>query len=216
MSIDEYVEGGTTVSGHEFIDNASRFRELHHVVAQTIDLAADLPSRVFLVDYPTFCFFEDVTLFAEDFLQILRELSAWSGDESVLMAVLEPDPEGASSKSYGYYPWVLVETENMTTEDYAAVFDHHPPDRPGEVFHDCFTRLAVLTVSRQWCVWVDRRWEVAILGIAGSGVPGVGGRGDSMLAAYWEGVDLALEIVADVTRRPVTHEFAAAMRRNYS
>jgi len=97
------------------------------------------------------------------FWEQLKRIANLTNDAHILMAVLEPDPRKYFYKKFGYYNWCCF-PRSLTAEEYWSVMEMSPQNSPlDSIFWHAFV-MAWFSPSKQWAIWGERSYDIAILG----------------------------------------------------
>lgn len=180
-----------------FKTNMTELKRLFHV-------NASLPEQVFASGFNRFAFEEFDWAMSDSFWPAIQELAASSQDSSLLMAVLDPDPEGYYMKEFGYYNWARVPVA-VSSEDYWALLEEYPDASPADSFLVNSEKIIWLPQSANWAVWGQRSYGVCVLGCR-----------EHLPVDSWHTVEWALDYMANCFQnRIVPSDFAAKLRLNF-
>lgn len=133
-----------------FIRNTREFEESRQEIEKTLTNEC-LPGRVFHRDFRWFAFEEFDWAMSGAFWPIMQELAQASGDISLLMAVLDPEPEGYFKKEFGYYNWVNIPI-SASRDDYWELLSDHPESSPADSFLANSEKVIWLPRSAKWAI----------------------------------------------------------------
>lgn len=187
-----------------FIRDAHAFEESKREIEKTFLTNEGLPGRVFRRDFRWFAFEEFDWAMSGEFWPVIQELAQASGDTSLLMAVLDPEPEGYFKKEFGYYNWANIPI-SASRDNYWELLNAHPESSPADSFLVNSEKVVWLPHSAKWAIWGERSYGVCVLAVR-----------ERMQIGSWHSVDWALEICMNSFKnRVVPAEFAASLRLNF-
>ena len=146
-----------------FITDTAEFEARRLGVEKVFHCNATLPDQVFREEFKFFGFESFDLAMADDFSPVIQELAETSGDDSVLMAVLDPDPSSYYKKEFGYYNWAEVPV-SISGDAYLDLLNEHPEGSPADSLHvNSYTVIGV-PKSAKWAVWGNRSYETCVVG----------------------------------------------------
>lgn len=193
-----------------FIKNTEVFEQRKRLVCQAVSLHRTLPEQVFATGYHRFLFEEFDWCMTPDFWPCLQNLASVSGDPTVLLAVLDPDPENYFFRTFGRFSWADLPT-SLSASDYWDVLNVAPDSSPADaVLFNSFT-VVWMPPSGDWAIWGQRRFGVCILGVRTVGVL------DALSHGTWQTVDQDLNLIIDngFWSRPVPPDYSERLLLNY-
>ncbi|MGE0008773.1 MAG: hypothetical protein AB7S92_24735 [Parvibaculaceae bacterium] len=146
-----------------FIRDPRTFEEAHNAAAEVFALDLRLPEQVFRSSYTWFAFDEFLWTLSADFWSTIQELSAKSGDTSLTMAVLDPDPRRHSIKELGHYNWADMSVQ-ISNDDYWDLLNEHPLDNSADCLLFNSETVAWFPRSAEWAIWGERVYGICVLG----------------------------------------------------
>lgn len=189
-----------------FIQDAQRFNESRKDIEKSFLTDRSLPDQVFYSDFKWFAFEEfDWAMSGTDFWAAIQRLAQASGDTSLLMAVLDPEPESYFKKEFGYYNWANIPI-SASRDDYWELLNAHPESSPADSFLANSEKVVWLPHSAKWAIWGERSYGVCVLAVC-----------ERMQIGSWHDVDWALKTCLPYSfkNRVVPAEFAASLRLNF-
>jgi hypothetical protein len=164
-----------------FIDNIERFIIRKRDVEACFRISKSLPERVFNERLSYFRFQEFDWAMSAKFWPSVQTLCQSSGDASILIAVLEPDPLDYYKKEFGYFNWAELPIYS-SSEDYWNLINNCPDNSPADSLLANSEKVVWFPPSRKWAIWGERSLEVCVLGA------------ESPIALNsWNGLEWALE-----------------------
>ena len=188
-----------------FMRDAKAFVTARTGVEKSFLLKESLPSQVFQSGFNWFAFEEFDWALSNEFWPSIQKLAIASGDSSLLMAVLDPEPEGYFMKEFGYYNWADVPV-SISQDDYWNLLNVSPEGSPAD---------SVL-VNSEKLIWLPHSAAWAIRGERSSGVCVLAARERAQIDS-WHGVDWALKtcLPNNFPDCVVPPEFATSLRLHY-
>jgi hypothetical protein len=189
-----------------FISDERLFASSKANVEKCFRLKEQLPSQVFQEGFIRFEFEEFDWAMSSEFWLSIQDLSRFSGDESCLVAVLDPHPSDYYKKEFGFFNWANLPV-SASPDEYWSLLNQHPDGSPADSLLANSEKIVWLPQSGKWAVWGVRSSEVCILGWREAAAPVV-----------WHDVDWALKTaVPNCFRdRVVPQDFAERLRKNYA
>lgn len=188
-----------------FLENSDQFEFFRFAVENCLQIKASIPEKVFQNDFRYFYFEEFDWAMSANFWPYLQKLCQHSGDSSLLVSVLDPDPITYYKKEFGYYNWAVLPAL-ASSDDYWALLNHFPEDSPADSLLANSEKVSWLPASRKWAVWGERRYATCILGYR-----------KQEIFDSWNDVEWALEttIPNAFLNGVIPLEFIEKFRRNY-
>jgi hypothetical protein len=188
-----------------FIRDTQAFEVGKQEIEKTFLINECLPERVFREDFGWFAFEEFDWAMSGEFWPVIQELAQASGDTSLLMAVLDPEPEDYFKKEFGYYNWANIPI-SASRDDYWELLNAHPESSPADSFLANSEKVVWLSHSAKWAIWGERSYGVCVLAAC-----------ERMQIGSWHDVDWALKhyLPNSFKNRVVPAEFAASLRLNF-
>lgn len=146
-----------------FLDDFERFAIRKRDVEACFCIGKSLPERVFNESLSYFRFEEFDWAMSAEFWPSVQTLCQSSGDASILIAVLEPDPLNYYKKEFGYFNWAELPIV-ASSEDYWALLNHCPDESPADSLLANSEKVVWLPPSKKWAIWGERSFEVCVLG----------------------------------------------------
>lgn len=192
------------MSTASFIKDSHCFSVYKKRVDTCFQIKASLPSQVFKEGFVRFGFEEFDWAMSSKFWPTIQALCQTSGDTSLLLAVLEPDPTNYYKKEFGYFNWVTF-SMSASPEEYWDILNRCPDGSPADSLLINSEKVVWLPQSGKWAIWGERSVEVCILGCRRPGYFG------------WHDVDWALEVAMPnaFRNRMIPPEYAERFRCNY-
>lgn len=189
-----------------FVDDHERFELLKLQVEECFWIERSLPNQVFKQGFASFRFEEFDWAMSADFWSALQALCQCSGDASLLIAVLEPDPLKYYRKEFGYFNWAELSVSASDTE-YLELLNRFPDESPADSLLANSEKVVWLPRSGKWAIWGERTYEVCVMG-----------RRDSEEQNVWNDVGWALEtaIPNAFSGGVIPTDFAEPLSRNYA
>ncbi len=188
-----------------FIRDDEGFEKNKKQVEETMATKEGLPNQIFGRDFSWFAFEEFDWAMSDEFWTALQEMACVSGDSSVLMAVLDPDPKSYFKNEFGYYNWAEIPVSS-SKDDYWNVLNAHPESSLADSILFNSEKVVWLPRSGKWAVWGERSYGVCVLGSY-----------EHVENGPWRDVEWALAncFANNFTSRIVPAEFATLLRRNF-
>lgn len=188
-----------------FLEDLHQFAPRKREVEACFRIEQSLPEMVFHESLRCFRFEEFDWAMSADFWPSVQALCQSSGDASLLIAVLEPDPLNYYRKEFGYFNWAEL-SASASSEDYWTLLNRFPNESPADSMLANSEKVVWLPPSKKWAVWGERSYEVCVLG----------GR-DPAGFNLWNDFEWALETAMPnaFAGRVVPAGFAEQMRQNY-
>lgn len=189
-----------------FIRDTRAFEVNKQEIEKTFLINECLPERVFHEDFRWFAFEEFDWAMSGEFWLVIQELTQASGDTSLLMAVLDPEPEGYFKKEFGYYNWANISV-SASRDDYWELLNAHPESSPADSFLANSEKVIWLPHSAKWAIWGERSYGVCVLAAH-----------ECMQIGSWHDVDWALKnyFPNSFKNCVVPAEFAASLRLHFA
>jgi len=146
-----------------FIENEADFARISGLVGNVVDLDARLPSSPFKKSWLLGGFDETDWAISGPFWPELQKLALQSEDDTIILAVLDPDPVEYYYHEFGFYCWAVIPT-SVTEDEYWSIIDAPASGQHSDsvVFG---ANVVVLTVpSGKWAIWCERECEIMVLG----------------------------------------------------
>ena len=164
-----------------FPKDNSEMEAIESAVSRSCLLDAEFPSWPFRMQgsVVVYSLFE---VLGPRFGTVLEDLVARFGDAEICVLGWNGDDYLAT---YGGYPGFRLDGEDMVSSFWAGLFTNQPNEsnkyNAGETLYDY---IAIAGESRQWAVWGQRDWDIALLVVSGE-IDGIGirlpGRGVDVL-----------------------------------
>jgi hypothetical protein len=149
-----------------FLDDLDTFNKQKRNVEACCCIGKSLPERVFNESLSCFRFEEFDWAMSAEFWPSVQRLCQRSGDASILIAVLEPDPLNYYRKEFGYFNWAELPIV-ASSDDYWTLIKHSPDESPADSLLANSEKVVWLPPSKKWAIWGERRFEVCVLGSQG-------------------------------------------------
>lgn len=190
---------------NNFVSDHQHFAAYKLQVEGCFQTEASLPTKVFRDEFSRFRFEEFDWAMSSEFWPAMQALCRSSGDTTLLLAVLDPDPLNYYVKEFGYFNWAKLPI-SASSEEYWELLNQHPEQSPADSLLVNSEKIIWLPPSGEWAIWGERSFEVCVLGCREPN------QGDS-----WHDVDWALEtaIPNAFRNKVVPLDFAEKLRRNY-
>ena len=147
-----------------FIKNKKDFEEILSILQNIYKLNKSLPENVFSTQFTQYKFNEFDWLTFDEFWAFIRDINNISGDSSIIVSVLDPDPINYHFKHFNFYNTVNIPTQ-FSVGDYREVLEFHLPDSEADAIMYNSRLLAIFPVSQKWAIWADRSYELMVLGV---------------------------------------------------
>ena len=170
------------MTGSHFISDVKTYARWKSLVNRCVHTDRRLPSQVFVESFGHFRFEEIDWLMSSDGWAWLQSMCRRSGDEQLLMGVIEPDPETYFHAAFGVYSWIEL-SPDMSDEGYSNARWLAPKESHTDHMQYMARSLVWVPASGQWVVWGDRDYEVCVLASRDSG-----------LASEWHDVEWAVDV----------------------
>jgi hypothetical protein len=146
-----------------FLSTVEEYDAALEQMQKTLHVSKEFPEQVFQDNYGNFLFESiDFTL-DPDLWDNLQQLALKSGDEYVLLSVLEPEPLTYYYKEFGYFNWCKLPV-TLTKEDYNKVLNLEPPESPADSLMINSSLIVWASPTGKWAIWCDRGFEVSVIG----------------------------------------------------
>lgn len=146
-----------------FIRNKLDFSEILIDVKEIFELNNSLPKNVFLSQFSHFKFNEFEWLTYDEFWEFIKTLSNITGDNSVIVSVINPDPIEYHYKQFNFFNTVTI-PKNFSVEEYRNVLNFHLPDSEADAIINNSNVVSIFSNSKKWAIWADRNYGIMILG----------------------------------------------------
>lgn len=146
-----------------YIQDEKEFRYYYERASQIFKMDKTFPSQVFKKGFTGFKFEEFLSAMSIDFWPTLRNLALNSGDEVVIVGVLDPKPVECYQKIFGYYNWIAIPT-SVTDDDYYDVLEYGPDNSPADSIIDSSSILVWFSPSLHWGIMGDRDGDFCVIG----------------------------------------------------
>lgn len=161
----------------EFISDCNVFIEKRNKVESCFILNNSLPEVVFAEGFSHFRFDELDWALSSDFWPAIQELCAISGDDWLLVAVVDPNPLNYYKKEFDLYNWVEIST-SASKDEYWEIINRHPDYSPADSILINSEKIVWLPNSEKWAVWGERAFETCVLGYRDAKMSRLGGELD--------------------------------------
>ncbi|MDA8140412.1 MAG: hypothetical protein M0036_17330 [Desulfobacteraceae bacterium] len=190
-----------------FINDFQQFSECKANLERSCHIEKQFPAQVFMKKFNRFVFEEFDWAMSEKCWSTLQDLARKSGDKSLIISVLEPDPVDYYKKTFGCYNWAII-SSSCTSDEYWMLLNHHPEESPADSMLSNSERVVWAARSGAWALWGERSLEICVLACSEINV------GEF---ATWHDVDWVLyDILPGRFRdRVVPAEFIKQFRENY-
>ena len=146
-----------------FITDTVDFESKRLEVEKVFHCNATLPDQVFRKGCKFFRFESFDLAVSRAIWPVIQELAETSGDDSVLIAVLDPDPSSYFKKAFGYYNWADVPV-SISSDAYVDLLNEHPEGSPADALNVTSRTMIWVPKSAKWAIWADRDWETCVVG----------------------------------------------------
>jgi hypothetical protein len=148
---------------------SSRFLEKLHAAERVVSMQDRFPNRLLRDHLSVAGFFDSDAVFAEDFLSMMKSFLSRRGEDGFSLLVLDPDPEEYFYANFKRFP--LLEIPISATEaEFFEALDEDPGESPADAIRYNSNRIVIFSVSLDWTIYVDRNFEVGILGASSKAV----------------------------------------------
>ncbi len=132
-------------------------------VCSLVDTSSCLPNNVFKKSFYGYYFISFDWLLDEDFLMLLKELSANFNDTT--FDLWAPCKEDNFQHNYNYYPAISFDMRSVARNEYtkAIVYD---PDPSGMSIRFRSKVLVLSGGSLEWAIWGDREFELGVIAVS--------------------------------------------------
>ena len=193
---------------NSFISDSQLFAKCKAELERICRTERQLPEQVFEDRFNCFVYEEFDWAMSEDFWATLQVLARESGDESLLISILDPDPVDYYKKEFRYYNWALISAAS-TADEYWTLLNDCPEESPADSMLANSERIVWAARSGAWVVWGERSLGICILACL-----------DGKLAksVSWHDLDWVLrDILPDLFRGgEIPTGFTNQIRGNYS
>jgi hypothetical protein len=193
---------------NSLISDSQVFAECKAEIERCCCIEKQLPAQVFRERFNCFFFEEFDWAMSEEFWATLQDLARKSGDQSLLVSVLEPDPVDYYKREFGCYNWAII-SSTSTADEYWTLLNHHPEESPADSILSNSERVVWAARSGAWAVWGERALEICVLACSKVNIAE---------SASWHNMDWVLHDILPGCFRYglVPTEFANQLRKNYS
>jgi hypothetical protein len=192
-------------SNNYFIRESAQFNEASKRIEAAFLIKAGLPSQVFRPGFSSFAFEEFDWTLSDTFWPSVQGLAKAEGDDSILVAVLNPNPETYFKKEFGYYNWLCIPT-SQPEEVYLQLINSHPDGSEADSIRANSDKVVWISNSCNWAIWGERELDTCVLATR---VP--------LPSDSWRSTAWALKscLPNAFKGRVVPPEFATKLRRNF-
>lgn len=193
------------------IRDANFFKESKRAVGNALHTSRRLPNQVFQSKFQCFAFEEFDWIIGEMAWPCLQALGKASKDTSLLVAVLDPDPESYFKRHFSVYNWAKVSLD-AAPEMYWGILNQAPEDSPTDSIWINSEVVVWIPDSESWAIWGERSRGICVLATKDSAMLQHAARSSS-----WRTADAVLESVLPNTfaDRKVPASFDAPFRSNF-
>jgi len=121
------------------------------------------PEQVFQKQFNRFMYHDFYWTLSGDFWLELQKLAVNSMDESILVGVLEPDPENYFYREFKYYNWLELPVY-LSVETYYDIIESFPKESPADALVYNSDIVFWFSPSGKWAIWGERYWECSVIG----------------------------------------------------
>lgn len=146
-----------------FIHNKKDFNEISNFIEKIYKLNKSLPEHVFSSQFTNFKFNEFEWLMYDEFWNFTKTLNNITGDSSIIISVIDPDPIEYHFKYFNFFNTVKIPKE-FTVEDYQRVLEFHLPDSKADALMYNSNIITIFPTSKKWAIWADRSYGIMVLG----------------------------------------------------
>lgn len=189
--------------------------ECRHLVGKLSDVFRvrnRLPDQVFKATYRNYAFAEFDAAMSAEFWPVIQELLRIANAESILIAVLEPDPETYFFKQFGGYNFVELDKRASPT-DYWNALESGPDGSPADAILYNSEVVVWVPASNDWVIWGQRDCGVCVLGT------NMDGDSSGIVSnEIWNSVDNAIAdlLPAYFHDRKIPQHFVLRLRSSYA
>lgn len=189
-----------------FVEDEFIFNKCQKIIEKIFRSNVDLPFDVFRNQFDWHGFDEFDYAMSADFAKELYRLSLLSGDDQVLMMVLDPDPVAYFREKFGYYGLTVLETAELSG-NYWQLINMAPKLSPADSVLFNSRKVVWIPLSGKWAIWGDRNLGLCILGSA-----------EYFPAGEWKSVEWALQsaVIYSFRGKHVPEFFQTQLRESYS
>lgn len=188
-----------------FIRDVKTFDDSKRLIEKSFLINTLLPCQVFQSAFTWFAFDDFDWAMSGESWPVIQDLCNTSGDTSLLMAVLDPDPEKYYKKEFGYYNWVNVPS-SISRSDYWGLINEHPECSEADSVLVNSETVVWLPQSANWAIWGERSYGLCVLGCS-----------EPIQTDRWCSLEFALENIIPFNFRDsiIPGEFSESLRSNY-
>ena len=146
-----------------FIHNKKDFNEISNFIEKIFKLNKSLPENVFSSQFSNYKFNEFEWLMYDEFWNFTKKLNNITGDSSIIISVIDPDPIEYHFKYFNFFNTVKIPIE-FSAEDYQSVLDFHLPGSKADAIIYNSNVIAIFPISKKWAIWADRSYGIMVLG----------------------------------------------------
>ena len=146
-----------------FLTDVAIFESSHREIENRFYLDATLPDQVFRDGFESFAFEAFDWVMGAKFWRVIQKLANVSGDGSLLLAVLDPDPSSYYKKEFGYYNWANIPV-SFSSHEYWNLINEYPNASPADCLLVNSEKVIWLPKSGKWAIWGERSYEVCVIG----------------------------------------------------
>jgi hypothetical protein len=147
---------------NNYIVNINEFENLKSLLDRIVIPSCSLPNKVFQETYNNYLFREFDFAMTESFWVEIRELANKINDDSIIMAVLSPDPLNYYYKEFGYFNWVKLKV-SITPAQYMDILNLNPKDSPADSIFINSNTIVWASSSKKWAIWGEREKGVCVI-----------------------------------------------------
>lgn len=151
------------MSKPEFVSNEELFYSFKSIVEECFLTKAQLPDQVFRPGFDNFSFDEFDWAMSGDFWPVLQSLCLSSGDDSCLIAVIDPDPVGYFKYNFDLFSWINISMD-IDQRDYWDLLNKCPNDNKADSILANSEKVVWVPKSKSWAIWGERSSGLLVLG----------------------------------------------------
>lgn len=151
------------VGGVMFLRKKEEFEQSFQIVKEMIENNESLPNQIFKEPLNYFLICDLDKAMGGSFQDELKNLLSVAKDNYLIMGILDPDPVTYYYEEFGYYNWFHVPA-NMRENYYGDMLNVEPKGSPADALVDNSFVMVWASSSKQWAIWGERRYGIAILG----------------------------------------------------
>ena len=132
------------------------------VLGRIIDESARLPHQVFKQTFFSLHVIEFDVLFSMEFFRNVQKLATATGSETLILGVLQPDPEAYYHAHFGVLPFFRLNGSD-SPHDYLAALHAAPGGSEADAIAHHSDVVVIYPEPTHWLIYGDRGLEIALV-----------------------------------------------------